>query len=216
LKRWSLNRQTDAALAELTGSRHYCAGEIVSLFQPIAGVAEQIHLGMKVLKSARSTGFTQGFVDGLFFSSAIEYSSGFVRVFEEQIHIAPLPPEDPAQPIPRISEPGDSGGVWVTKAPSEGYLAVGLHFAGDLPNSAFGEYALANPMSVVAERLLFSFRPLFFELRDEDVIPAALPVATAPSAQIHVGNGSEPVRIVLGGLTGSGGQPVSDPMDGGG
>jgi endonuclease G, mitochondrial len=208
LKRWCFNRHTDAAIAELTGSRHYCAGEIVSMFQQISGVTRP-YLGMDVLKSGRSSGFTQGFIDGLYFSAAIEYSNGVVRVFEEQIHIAPLYATD------RISEPGDSGSVWVVETNGKGYRAVGLHFAGDLPHSAFGEYALANPMTIVAERLNFSFRPLFLEVRDEDVI-SALPPPAPPATQIHVGLGAQPVSIVLGGLSGSGNQPVDNQMGGGG
>jgi endonuclease G, mitochondrial len=212
LKRWSFNRQTDAAIAELNGSRHYSAGEIVSMFQQITGEAAP-HLGMIVLKSSRSSGFTPGFVDGLYFSAPIEYSNGLVRVFEEQIHIAPL---DPNQ---RISEPGDSGGVWVTETPSDGYKAVGLHFAGDLPNSSFGEYALANPMTIVAERLQFSFRPLFLEIRDPEVVQAVAPAAQQP-AQAPTRNGTQPFRIVVDGLTGSGSQPEDErlgpPPPGGG
>lgn len=204
LKRWSFNRQTDAAIAQLNGSRHYSTGEILDMFQTIKDVAEQVHLGMRVHKSSRSSDHSWGFIDGLYFSTAIAYSNGLVRVFEEQIHIAPL--ED--RPI---SEPGDSGAVWVTNAPNEGYLAVGLHFAGDLPHSSFGEYALANPMSVVARRLNFSFRPLFLEIRDDNVIP---PPALVPHQPNGVGG---PARFVTGGtLTGSGGQPFSNPIDPGG
>jgi len=147
-------------------------------------------------KYGRSTGFTWGFVDGLYFSSAIEYSNGVVQVFEDQIHIAP------AKPGVRISEPGDSGSVWLAKTDSEGIRAVGLHFAGDLPHSAFGEYALANPMSIVRENLNFSFRPRFLEIRDEDVLsPPPLPV------QIESGNGAEPAGIAIDGLTKPGIQP---------
>ena len=207
LKRWSFDSQTDAALAELTGSRHHCAGEIVSMFQQISGVADP-YLGMVVLKSGRSTGFTWGFVDGLYFSSAIGYSDGVVQVFENQIHIAP------ANPNVRISEGGDSGSVWVTEIDGEGYKAVGLHFAGDLPHAAFGEYALANPMTVVQDRLGFSFRPRFLEIPDEAVV-------SEPAAQIEPhdngngmstgnGNGIHPIHIVITGLNGSSGQP--DPI----
>jgi endonuclease G len=204
LKRWSFNRQTDAAIAQLNSHRRYSTGEILDMFQTIKDVAEQVHLGMRVHKSSRSSGHSWGFIDGLYFSAAIAYSNGLVRVFEEQIHIAPL--ED----CP-ISEPGDSGSVWVTNASNEGYLAVGLHFAGDLPNSSFGEYALANPMSVVARRLNFSFRPLFLEIRDDNVIPSP---SIAPQQPNGVGG---PARFVPGGtLTGSGSQPFSNPIDPGG
>lgn len=216
LKRWSFDRQTDAAIAELTGSRRYCAGEILSLFQQITGSTPP-HLGMLVQKYGRSTGFTWGFVDGLYFSAAIKYSNGIVQVFEDQIHIAPVPPEDPTEPVSRISEPGDSGAVWLTKTEKEGYQAVGLHFAGDLPHSSFGEYALANPMSVVEKRLNFSFRPRFLEIRDEDVIMAPHP----SPFELHVngngkgkgnGNGAHPNGVILGGtLRGSGGH--GDPIE---
>ena len=200
LKRWSFNRQTDAAIAQLNGSRHYTTGEILEMFQAIRGVADRVHLGMKVHKSGRSSGHSWGFIDGLYFSTALEYTNGVVRVFEEQIHIAPLTERS-------ISEPGDSGAVWVTNAPDEGYLAVGLHFAGDLPQASFGEYALANPMSVVARRLDFSFRPLFLEIRDDDVVSLRPPEVSRPVQAI----GMRPMGFLAGGmLTGSGGEP--DPV----
>jgi endonuclease G, mitochondrial len=211
LKRWSFNRQTDAAIAELTGSRRYSTGEILSMFQTIKGTTAP-YLGMKVRKSGRSTGFTWGFIDGLFFSAAIEYSNGVVQVFEEQIHIAPLNKDEP------ISKPGDSGSVWVTNDPDpekEGYFAVGLHFAGDLPHSPFGEYALANPMSIVEKRLNFSFRPLFLEIRQEDVVSSSLPSAPEP-VQIQLGSGAQPMSIVVSKLTGTGTQPDQVRPGGGG
>jgi len=194
LKRWSVDRHADAAIAELTGSRHYCAGEIISLERSISGVADP-YLGMIVRKSGRSTEATWGFIDGLYFSSVIEYSGGVVQVFENQIHIAPVEPDA------SISDPGDSGSVWVSKD----FEAVGLHFAGDLPHSAFGEYALANPMNLVVKALNFSFRPRFLEIRDEDV--------TSPSPfsfEHHSHNGIHPVGGLRTRLTGPGGQP--DPL----
>lgn len=206
LKRWSFDNETDAAIAELNGSRHYCAGDILDLYQQITGV-EDPSLGMVVLKSGRSSGVTWGFVDGLYFSTVIEYSNGVVREFEDQIHIAPLPPEHSSEPVFPISSPGDSGSIWVTKSNGSGYRAVGLHFAGDLPGSAFGEYALANSIRVVKERLNFSFRPRFLEIQDE-----ALDVAS-PATQIQQrGPGAQPVSVVRAEtLTRAGGQP--DPIE---
>ena len=209
LKRWSFNSQTDAALAELTGSRRYSTGEILSMYQTIKQTTAP-YLGMVVKKSGRSTGCTSGFVDGLYFSTAIEYSSGFVQVFEDQIHIAPLEPDQ------QISEPGDSGSVWVTDDPEEeGYFAVGLHFAGDLPRSAFGEYALANPMSIVEKRLNISFRPMFLEVRDAEVAPPP-PLFVPQPMQIQFGNGSQPMSISVSGLMGAGIQPDQVKVGGGG
>jgi len=211
LKRWSFDRRTDAALAELTGSRHYCTGEILGLPQQILGTTDP-HLGMLVQKCGRSTGFTWGFVDGLYFSTAIEYSNGIVQVFEDQIHIAPVKPGD------RMSEPGDSGALWLTGPTQEvyevdeveekPYHVVGLHFAGDLPHSAFGEYALANPISIVMENLDFSFRPRFLEIRDEDVlVPPPLPMTEDDGAD------AQPIGIVDGRrFRGSGGHGDQIPV----
>ncbi len=202
LKRWSFDDQTDAAIAELTGSRHYCAGEIVDMYQQVSGVVDP-YLGMIVHKTGRSTGHTWGFVDGLYFSSAIKYTNGIVQVFEKQIHIAPTSPDT------QISQPGDSGSVWVTPSNGEGYKAVGLHFAGNLPHSAFGEYALANPMRNVACCLDFSFRPRFLEIRDEDFLSPP-PPSFLQAVQSN-GNGIRPADIIGGGmLTGASGQP--DPI----
>lgn len=213
LKRWSFDNETDAAIAELTGNRHYCAGEILDLYQQITGV-EDPYLGMVVLKSGRSSGVTWGFVDGLYFSTVIEYSNGVVREFEDQIHIAPLPPKDEFTPVFPISGPGDSGSIWVTKNNGHGYRAVGLHFAGDLPRSAFGEYALANPIRVVKERLNFSFRPRFLEIRDEDVATSS--PSASRSFRVDFGTGIQPIDVRLSGLDGSGGQEDPIKMDGGG
>lgn len=207
LKRWSFDNETDAAIAEVTGSRHYCAGEILDLYQQITGI-DDAFLGMVVLKSGRSSNVTWGFVDGLYFSTMIDYGNGVVREFEDQIHIAPLPPKDELTPVFPISGPGDSGALWVTKN-RRGYRAVGLHFAGDLPRSAFGEYALANPIRIVKERLNFSFRPRFFEIRDEES-SLRVPLDT------RRGRGLEPVDFSSGSRSGSGGQGDPIAFDGGG
>jgi hypothetical protein len=166
---------------------------------------------MVVLKSGRSSGVTWGFVDGLYFSTMIDYGNGVVREFEDQIHIAPLPPKDEFTPPFPISGPGDSGALWVTKEGGKGYRAVALHFAGDLPRSAFGEYALANPIRIVKERLNFSFRPRFFEIRDEES-SRRVPLDTRPERR---GRGLGPVDV-SGGLSGTGGQGDPIAFDGGG
>lgn len=169
LKRWSFGRNSDAALAGLTNSRRYCTSEILGFPGPIIDAIEP-RLGMVVYKLGCSTGFTAGFVDGLHFTAPIAYWGGVTHLFEEQIHIAPFSQQD------QLSEPGDSGAVWVTLAP-EGLMAVGLHFAGNLPNASFGEFALANPMTELQKRLDFSFRPVFVD-EDEPTRPPA-PLAPA-------------------------------------
>jgi hypothetical protein len=69
-------------------------------------------------------------------------------------------------------------------------------------------------MSVVVKRLEFSFRPLFFEVRDEDVTSPAPPPPPAPqSLKIQLGgNGAQPMSIVVGGMTGSGPEPDGEPV----
>ncbi len=42
------------------------------------------------------------------------------------------------------------------------YFAVALNFAGDAPGAKSGEFAVASPIHDLAERLEFSFRPVFF------------------------------------------------------
>jgi len=209
LKRWSFDNETDAAIAQLTGNRHYCAGDILDLYQQITGVEDPC-LGMVVRKSGRSSGVTWGFVDGLHFFTIIQYSNGMVREFEDQIHIAPLPPPDGSTPVLPISDTGDSGSVWVTKSNGSGYRAVGLHFAGDLPRSSFGEYALANPMRTVEERLNISFRPLFLEIRDQDV--NSLPLTSTTRIEPGDGNGAQPIDFSTDRLTRTGPETQGDQI----
>lgn len=107
LKRWHLGEVGDAAIAELSGDRDYGAGEILGLWNPIAGY-ETPRLNMEIRKWGRTTGFTQGFIDGLYLATNIDYGQGVIRYFKNQFHIAPLfSGED-------VSQVGDSGSVVVT------------------------------------------------------------------------------------------------------
>lgn len=154
LTRWRLDRDMDAALARLDGSRGHTR-DILELPAPIAGVEEPA-LGMQVVKSGRTTGVTEGLIDGVSTSLSISYGGGVVQMFHDQIHIVPRPPW-PAVPY-ELSLGGDSGSVWINQATSR---AVGLHFAGETDPSPAAENAIANRMPVVADTLRFSFTPLF-------------------------------------------------------
>lgn len=154
LKRWRLDRHADAALARLTGARGY-SRDILGL-DPITGIEENPTLGMTVIKSGRTTGVTEGFIDGVSLSATIDYSGGTIQTFHDQLHIVPLPPW-PAVDV-EISRGGDSGSVWIDKATNK---AVGLHFAGETDPSPTAEHAIANRMVKVAELLKLSFTPLF-------------------------------------------------------
>ena len=108
LKRWHLGEEGDAAIAELAGNRHYAAGEILGLWNPVSGNIRP-RLNMKVRKLGRTTVFTQGFVDGICLATNIDYGNDVVRYFRDQFRIAPLyAGED-------VSQPGDSGALVVTR-----------------------------------------------------------------------------------------------------
>jgi hypothetical protein len=107
LKRWHLGEEGDAAIAELTGNRSYASGEILGLWHSISGYLPP-RLNMEVRKFGRTTGFTQGFIDGIHLATNIDYGNGVVRFFRDQFHIAPLcAGED-------VSQVGDSGSLVVT------------------------------------------------------------------------------------------------------
>ena len=107
LKRWRLGTEGDAAIAELSGSRDYASGEVLGLWHPISGYLAP-KLNMEVRKWGRTTGFTQGFVDGIHLATNIDYGRGVVRYFKEQFHIAPLVRGQD------VSQVGDSGSLVVT------------------------------------------------------------------------------------------------------
>ncbi len=107
LKRWHLGSRGDAALAELNHNRAYAAGQILGLWAPVSGYLAP-KLNMEVRKSGRTTGFTEGFVDGIALATNIDYGNGAIRFFRDQFHIAPL------EPGLDVSQTGDSGSIVVT------------------------------------------------------------------------------------------------------
>jgi endonuclease G len=149
LNRYRLDRDMDAALARLNGTRPF-SRDILDL-SPITGI-EAPRLGMQVTKSGRTTAVTKGIIDGLNFSPTVGGTT-----FHDQIHILPGPPW-PNQPY-EVSGPGDSGAVWINPVTNK---AVGLHFCSETSDAPQQEYAGANRMEKVAAAtgLDFSFRPL--------------------------------------------------------
>lgn len=211
LKRWCFDRNADAALAELTNGRHFCVAEALSIHQPISGVVKkaEIKLGMRVYKSGRTTGFTEGFIDGLFLATNIKYSDQLVHRVEDQIHIAPR------FELGEVTERGDSGALWLD---ADTYKAVGLHFAGDVPSSPFGEFSIANIMDDVATKLKFSFRPLFLSPRNRVRMQKDFRTQLRSSNRRGARAGGRNLQPgeQVGGTSASGPQPVSDPMPSGG
>ena len=74
---------------------------------PISGYAPP-ELNLEVRKWGRTTGFTEGFIDGIYLATNIDYGDGFIRHFENQFHIAPLHAGG------EISRVGDSGALVLT------------------------------------------------------------------------------------------------------
>lgn len=107
LKRWHLGEEGDAALTELTGNRHYASGEVLGLWHPVSGSLKP-RLNMEIRKWGRTTGFSDGFVDGVHLATNIDYGNGVVRDFRNQFHIAPLIAGRD------VSRTGDSGSLVVT------------------------------------------------------------------------------------------------------
>jgi hypothetical protein len=107
LKRWHIGELGDAALAELDGSRFFASGEVLGLYHPIAGYRRP-ELNLELRKWGRTTGFTEGFIDGIELSTNIEYGEDQVRHFEHQFHVAPL------LHAKDVSQRGDSGALLVT------------------------------------------------------------------------------------------------------
>jgi endonuclease G len=140
LTRWVLG-PFDAAVARLNGSRPVQT-------KTIEGRAiEQLttpRLGMLVWKSSRSSGFTEGFVDGIKMMVPLNYGGAGVYMLEKVFRIIPRPGSIPGE----ISMGGDSGAVWVDE---ESGKAVGLHFAGEVGNTP--EHALAHDVGSVLETL---------------------------------------------------------------
>ena len=115
---------------------------------------------MNVVKSGRTTSVTEGIIDGVGLSTRLNYGGGTVQSFRDQIHIVPRPPWPSVDY--EVSKGGDSGSVWINEATGK---AVGLHFAGETDPSPSKEHAIANRMVDVAEKLNFSFTPLFCKPR---------------------------------------------------
>ncbi len=134
--RHAMSSNLDAAVAKLTGDRQLVNKQL-DLTPPVNGVA-WAQLGMKVVKSGRTSGITHGRIIGAEGSLKMTYD-GVKRVIRNVIEIEPREGST-------VSEPGDSGSFWLDE---ETMCAVGLHFAGG--NNP--ERALAMDMHPVLDAL---------------------------------------------------------------
>lgn len=131
----------DAAVARLTGERQVTSRTVEG--RPIEDSTEP-RLGMQVWKSGRSSGYTEGFVDGIKMTVPLSYNAAGVHMLQKVFRIVPLP----GGRYSEISVAGDSGSVWVDNASGK---AVGLHFAGEIGDTP--EHALAHEIDSVLEAL---------------------------------------------------------------
>ena len=140
ISRWVLG-PFDACVAKVVESRPVFSKTLED--KPIEDVAAP-RLGMRVWKSGRTTGYTEGFIDGIMMTISLNYSAAGTRQIQSVMRVVPRPGAPPAE----ISLGGDSGSVWVDE---ESGKAVGLHFAGETGNQP--EFAVANDITSVTKHL---------------------------------------------------------------
>ena len=152
LTKMVLDSRMDAAVATLNGARGHTR-DILGL-GTVSGI-DSPTLGMDVVKSGRTTGITEGLVDGVSMSVSINYGDPGVVSFSNQIRIVPRAPWPTVDY--EVSKGGDSGSVWLNEANNR---AIGLHFAGETSPSPSAENAICSPMGPIATELNFSFLPV--------------------------------------------------------
>ncbi len=186
VSRWVLG-PFDAAVAKVSETRPIVAKTLED--KPIEDVTTP-RLGMFVWKSGRTTGYTEGFIDGVMMITSLNYRAMGVRELRSVMRVVPRPGSPPGE----VSLGGDSGSIWVDEQSGK---AVGLHFAGEVGNAP--EFALANDIVSVLDHLEVVFpaqlppeapvepeppaEPIPSEPPDEpieDPIPSEPPVATEP------------------------------------
>lgn len=136
MARHAMRQKIDAAVATLTGDRPLINDQLN--IGPVSGVALP-RLGMRVTKSGRTTGVTEGIITGVEGQARLWYGS-MQRTIEHVVTIVPAPGKR------EVSAGGDSGSWWLD---AETRAAVGLHFAG----SDDPEQALAIEMLSVLDAL---------------------------------------------------------------
>jgi endonuclease G len=150
LERWILNAHGDAAVALLNDSR-------TAVDEPLGSGAplqapRMVKQGEIVQKSGRTTGVTDGRVDGTgrYF---IDYDGRMVGI--DGFKIVSVKDGNPDDE--EISSGGDSGSLWYVEGSKE---AVGLHFAGETDPQPDQEHALACHLPRVLDALNVSLGPV--------------------------------------------------------
>jgi len=169
LRRMHLRVKGDAAIAALNQSRQ----TLTALYGSDIQVRETRRAGIGDLaaKSGRTTGVTDGRVDGV---GKFKVRYGFTDHWIEGFK---LRTQDPANPGDlELTRHGDSGAPWYDPVTSEG---LGLHFAGENDSAPAAEFALACHLDAVLDELMVSLTPV----APEDFIsPNEIPDPADPPA----------------------------------
>ena len=166
LRRTYLGRKGDAAIAALNDAR------VAHTTQFGSGAdirrTRRAMVGDRVTKSGRTTGVTEGMVEGVG-RFKINYPAGEQHIDGFKVRL-----ENAANPENReITFRGDSGSLWYDANTQEG---LGLHFAGEDDTAPAAEYALACHLDAVLDELLVSLEPVAPE---DFIAPGEAPPAPA-------------------------------------
>jgi len=143
-----LDADGDAAIAHLTGDRSWLPFVFGTFAIP--GTARDSRLGELLVKSGRTTGQTEGRVDGegTYFINYDVRPGVQRRIGIRGFKLVAKEPNNPGDV--EISSGGDSGSLWYHESSGD---AIGLHFAGEISADPRHEHAIACNLSRVLERL---------------------------------------------------------------
>ena len=187
LRRTYLGVKGDAAIAVLndtrqTDSRQYGTNAEISRMRRAA-------VGDKVTKSGRTTGVTEGDVDGVGRFKVI-YGTQEWRIDGFKIRVG-----DRANPGNiEITSAGDSGAIWYDPDTAEG---LGLHYAGEGDSAPTAEFSLACHLDAVLDELLVSLSPVAEE--DFIVLPEPSPDPDPPPSPAPPAPAGPTLADLLGG-----------------
>lgn len=168
LRRMHLGVKGDAAIAVLNQSRQTRTALYGSDIQ--IRETRRAAVGDLAAKSGRSTGVTDGRVDGVGrFKVSYGFQDHWIEGFKLRL-------QDAANPGNlELTRHGDSGAIWYDPATQEG---LGLHFAGEDASAPAAEFALACHLDAVLDELLVSLTPV----APEDFLdPGEIPDPAAPT-----------------------------------
>ena len=171
LRRMHLGIKGDAAIAALNQSRQMRTalyGSDIQIQQ-----TRRARLGDLAAKSGRSTGVTDGRVDGV---GRFKVRYGFQ---DQWIEGFKLRTQDQANPGDlELTRHGDSGALWYDPVTQEG---LGLHFAGEDDSAPAAEFALACHLDAVLDELMVSLTPVAPEdFISPDHVPVPDPADPTP------------------------------------